>query len=166
MKDLYQIPFNFQQLIPPPIFNKGFGTRENKKQEYSIETSIDQHIHLLLSTPKGAFKYDPGFGTDLWEMDFINTYESLIDNPKKITWEQTIKDRLKENIKTYETRLKGIKISEFKIDEDGTIPIRSYPKEIEIPKRTISIKLQAQIVANGKDFQRVYKLYMSPIFVE
>ena len=166
MNHLYQIPFHFKQLIPPPPKTNPFGEKEAKPVSCSLETSIDQYIRLLLSTPKGAFKYDPAFGNDLWEMDFINTYESLKDKQKKVDWEQRTKDYLKKNIETYETRLTNIEIATFKIDEEDKIQIRSYPKDIEIPKRTISIKLQAKIVANGKDFQGVYKLYMSPIFVQ
>lgn len=41
-------------------------------QQCSVEESIGQHIHLLITTAFGEIEYDPRFGCVVWDMDFDN----------------------------------------------------------------------------------------------
>ncbi len=67
----------------------------------SIEESIGQQLHLLMTTAFGEIEHDQEFGCIVWETDFDN-----------LTAVNRMRDQIKQSvvaaIKKYETRLENV----------------------------------------------------------
>lgn len=88
MKELfYKIPFDFKKL-----------TIGEDSRKVTIEESLAQFISLIISTTFGEYKYDEGFGTEIWETDF-----NQLANPNQL--KDLIKESIFEKVKKYEKRL-------------------------------------------------------------
>lgn len=77
-----------------------------QKQEHghcSLRQSVQQHIHLILTTAFGELTNDNNFGCWIWENDFDN----LTSNNKI---REQIKQSLLQSVKKYEPRLADVKV--------------------------------------------------------
>ena len=97
MEDYYSFPFN-----PLNLF------RNQLDLLYSdLKKSIQQHLSLIISTRFEEFRFDPDFGCEIWEIDFV-----LLGNEQ--LWKNEIKTRLENAIATHEHRIE--RIIEFDMD--------------------------------------------------
>ncbi|HJT73488.1 MAG TPA: GPW/gp25 family protein, partial [Chitinophaga sp.] len=55
----YKLPLNFSRIL-----------QKQDLPECSLEESVQQHIHLLITTVLGENKDDPQYGCQLWDSDF------------------------------------------------------------------------------------------------
>lgn len=85
--DCLKLPVNFKA-----IMEKG------NCRKCSLDYSIKQHLHLMLTSYLGELKSEPAFGNKVWEDDFLHV---RFDN--EIT--STIKESLIQNIRQFEKRL-------------------------------------------------------------
>ena len=106
----------------------------------SLEESIDQHIHLLITTSFGEIEYDKSFGCIVWETDFDNltTVNKLRDE---------IKQSVAEIIQKYESRLEKVKVE---------VSIRQEELPIKINGRHVKKRIILQVVGIVKSTRRPY----------
>jgi len=69
----------------------------------TLQQSVAQHLHLIITTAFGELPADENFGCSIWEHDFDN-----ITSGHKI--KEFIKDSLQSSIDHYEKRLGNVRI--------------------------------------------------------
>jgi phage baseplate assembly protein W len=69
----------------------------------SLQQSVAQHLHLIITTAFGEFPADENFGCSIWEHDFDN----LTSTHKIKEW---ILQSLLASVQQYEKRLGGVRI--------------------------------------------------------
>lgn len=69
----------------------------------SLQQSVAQHLHLIITTSFGELPVDENFGCSIWEHDFDN-----ITSGHKI--KEFIKESLRSSIEHYEKRLANVRI--------------------------------------------------------
>jgi phage baseplate assembly protein W len=106
----------------------------------SLEESIDQHIHLLITTSFGEIEYDKSFGCIVWETDFDNltTVNKLRDE---------IKQSVAEIIQKYESRLEKVKVE---------VSIRQEELPVKINGRHVKKRIILQVAGMVKSTRRPY----------
>lgn len=55
----YKTPIDFASIMD-----------ERETEKVSVEQSINQHLFMIVTTPLGRCKFDEGFGTEIFEVDF------------------------------------------------------------------------------------------------
>lgn len=69
----------------------------------SLQQSVAQHLHLIITTAFGELPADENFGCSIWEHDFDN-----ITSAHKI--KEFIRESLQNSIEHYEKRLANVRI--------------------------------------------------------
>ena len=81
----------------------GAMTRKEEHVKCALKDSIDQMLHLIITSQNGECKHDESFGFELWENDFVT-----------ITNSQSFKDLLKKSlqrtIEGHELRLTRLRV--------------------------------------------------------
>lgn len=98
------------------ITNSGQAERQldnSRELLCSLEESLWDNIYLVLTTPFNEVRYDPAFGSAIWDYDLIGGSDM-----NEIRWEEDIKDLVKESMKQYEKRIEGIDVK-FKLNREG-----------------------------------------------
>ena len=127
--------------------------KTNLLEKCSVEESIRQHIYLVLITRFGENRYDPSYGSELWEYDF----ESLkVLDDKKHHFEKSIKELLLQ----HEPRLNELS-NKVTISEG---PVSSHHKTQHYLKKKIEIKIKGKMVETNKPFnQPNFVIFFSPV---
>jgi hypothetical protein len=89
METYYNIPqffANFQKKSPVSMAD--------------LETSVKQHLNLLIMTRIRSYRFDENYGTIIWERDFESTIYTSSGE-----WCEAIKMQLYETIRTFEHRV-------------------------------------------------------------
>lgn len=107
-QEFYSLPFVFEKVmrIKEPLDEKPDQKREELRQEHpkcSLEQSIKQNLHLLLTTAYGEFPAEDGYGCSIWDNDFDN-----LTSPHKT--KEHIRQSLVQSIKEYEKRLGNVRV--------------------------------------------------------
>lgn len=113
MKELfYKLPLDYTKL-----------TTGEDATKVTIEESLAQFISVIITTIFGEYKYDPDFGTIIWDTDF-----NLLANPNQL--KDLIKESVHEKVNKYEKRLKVTDVT-LGVDENTL----SYETNIRVKKR-------------------------------
>lgn len=113
MKELfYKLPLDYSKL-----------TTGEDATKVTIEESLAQFISVIITTIFGEYKYDPDFGTIIWDTDF-----NLLANPNQL--KDLIKESVHEKVNQYEKRLKVTDVT-LGVDENTL----SYETNIRVKKR-------------------------------
>ncbi|CAM3750056.1 GPW/gp25 family protein [Flavobacterium gelidilacus] len=113
MKELfYKLPLDYTKL-----------TTGEDATKVTIEESLAQFISVIITTIFGEYKYDPDFGTIIWDTDF-----NLLANPNQL--KDLIKESVHEKVNQYEKRLKVTDVT-LGVDENTL----SYETNIRVKKR-------------------------------
>jgi phage baseplate assembly protein W len=93
----------------------------------SLEESIHQHIHLILTTAFGEIQYDEGFGCMVWDADFDNL--TAVNRMR-----EQIKNSVLAVLQQYETRLERIKAEVYIKQEELQVKVngKQVKKRIDI----------------------------------
>ena len=146
MRKFYDIPVSFSDLIQK---------KRIPKQE--LFQSVEQHIHLILITRFGEYRFDPTFGCSVWEYDF-----DIL--PKINAWKSEMEKSISELLHKLEPRLKDVKVKVMiGLEEFKNFKIK---KVIRV-KRKISINVKGRLVATNEIFNRQdYEIFFSPISLD
>lgn len=100
----------------------------------SLQNSVIQYLHLLLTTAFGEFSGDEEFGCGLWDHDFDN-----VTSAHKL--KEIIRQSLLKSIQEKEKRLTGVRVDLLIVQEElpETKGMRSVKKKVNI---TVSGTLQ------------------------
>ena len=113
MKELfYKLPLDYTKL-----------TTGEDATKVTIEESLAQFISVIITTIFGEYKYDPEFGTVIWDTDF-----NLLANPNQL--KDLIKESVHEKVNKNEKRLKVTEVT-LGVDENTL----SYETNIRVKKR-------------------------------
>jgi phage baseplate assembly protein W len=125
MKTLfYSLPLNVEVLM-----------QQKEHPKCSLQQSIAQHLHLIVTTAFGELPADEEFGCSIWEYDFDN-----ITSIHKI--KEIIKQSLLKSVEQYESRLNNIRV-ELAVNQEELADIsigRRVKKRVDI---TITGSLQS-----------------------
>lgn len=108
----YKLPFDYTKL-----------TTGEDATKVTIEESLAQFISVIITTIFGEYKYDPEFGTVIWDTDF-----NLLANPNQL--KDLIKESVHEKVNQYEKRLKVTEVT-LGVNENTL----SYETNIRVKKR-------------------------------
>ncbi len=93
----------------------------------SLKESVEQHIHLIITTAFGEMQQDENFGCSIWDTDFDN-----LTAANKIR--EKIKLSVQQSVSKYETRLDAVKTEVFIKEEErpGSINGRQVKKRLDV----------------------------------
>jgi len=134
------IPINFKD-----IRQKGEATR------ISVNDSIHNMMHLIITTTFGEIRHNPSFGSDLWKFDFENIYNLP-------SFKEELKNSLRNSILNNEKRLVDINV-ELQIQQ-VEVPTKVSNKRIKI--RIIYI-VSGVIEKTNEVFTHKDKFYIGPL---
>lgn len=102
--------------------------------ECSLEESVQQHIHLLITTVLGENKDDPQYGCQLWDSDFDIR---ATNNEVKEQVERSVRNA----ITRYEKRLSQIRVSAMVSQEEVSgISAKKIKKKIRVTVNGILLR--------------------------
>jgi len=139
--DCYKTPLLFARL-----FESGDLSRCDESD------SIDRNLELILTTCPGEHKYDPGFGCDIWFLDFENVVSVQ-------QWANTFRDCISDAIRKYEPRIRELFTDVHFFDVKNQHELSGA---ISIRKRQ-DIMIDAIIISSGKKVRFFYSLYLGPL---
>jgi len=106
----------------------------------SLQQSIAQHLHLIITTAFGELPADQNFGCSIWEYDFDN-----ITSEHKL--KELIKQSLFTSIQEYENRLNNVRIELQVRQEELSDNIKG--KRV---KKRFDITVRAVLSATNENF--------------
>jgi phage baseplate assembly protein W len=123
------------------------------KQEHpkcSLQQSVVQHLHLLITTAYGEFPGDDNFGCSIWEFDFDN-----VTSAHKL--KELIRQSLLQAIETYEKRLGKVRADVLLRQEElqglnGTVV-----------KKRIDITINGQLKLTNEPFIYKDSFFVGPL---
>jgi phage baseplate assembly protein W len=121
----------------------------------SLGMSISQHIELIIFTRFGEHRYDPGFGCEVWELDF-----ELITS--RALWEDKMQQSLHRALAEREQRIYDVAVTIEVTDVEKVYPLRLVT---EIKKR-VSVGIRARVTATGERYSFQTSLFLSPLSSE
>ncbi|HLZ86545.1 MAG TPA: GPW/gp25 family protein [Puia sp.] len=115
-----QLEYYSLPLAVEKVMNKG------EHPKCSMQQSVIQHLHLLLTTAFGGFPADEGFGCGIWDNDFDN-----VTSAHKLR--EYIRETLHGSIETQEPRLGHVRVEVFlRQEEMPGYSVRNIKKKIDV----------------------------------
>jgi phage baseplate assembly protein W len=121
----------------------------------NYDKSIAQFIFMLITAHFGEHRYDPSFGSEIWETDF-----QLIANVN--TWKENMRKSVEAGIISHEKRLKDLNVTVDLSEEE----IRSPITQILSVKKRVLLRVKAKTVLTGEDFVFETKMFISPLSID
>ncbi|MDR2144914.1 MAG: GPW/gp25 family protein [Tannerella sp.] len=134
----------------PLLFSRLFESGD--LSQCSEEDSIDRNLELIITTCPGEHKFDPGFGCDIWELDFENVVSVQ-------RWESNFVNYISNAIRKYEPRIREIETTVHFFDVKNQ---HEFSGAISIRKR-VDIRINAEILSSDKKCAFLYSLYLGPL---
>lgn len=135
----YKLPMDFSQVL----LKKDINT-------CSLEESVSQHIHLLITTVLGENKDDAQYGCQWWDSDFdIKASNNEV--------KEQIERAVKTSIVRYETRLVQIRVVASVSQEE--VPAKPARKM----KKKIRVTVTGMLAKNNNPFQYNSYFFISPL---
>ena len=117
----------------------------------SLEESIHQHIHLILTTAFGEIEYDEGFGCIVWEADFDN-----------LTAVNKMRDQIKNSVlsvlQQYEARIEKIRAEVYIRQEEVRMQVNG--KRV---KKRIDIEVTGVIKSTRSAYTFTDRFFVGPL---
>jgi phage baseplate assembly protein W len=117
----------------------------------SVNKSIHNMIHLIITTTFGEMRHEPSFGCDLWKFDFENIYNLP-------SFKEELKKSLRNSILNNEKRLVNINV-DLQV-EQVEVPTKVSNKRIKI--RIIFI-VSGIIEKTNEAFTHKDKFFIGPL---
>lgn len=117
--------------------------------------SISQHIELIIFSRFGEHRFDPGFGCEIWELDF-----ELIVN--EAMWEDKMAQGIKRSVRAQESRLTEVEAFLKVEDVEKVFPLRRIT---EIKKKA-EVTVTGKLTATGENYVFTTALFLSPLSSE
>ena len=142
-----------------PQYKKPFQLKRLFDRQYletcTLGESISGHLELLIFTRFGEHRFDPGFGCEVWELDFELIVSQSI-------WEEKMRKSLAAAIAERESRIYEVDIDVQVKDVERLYPLRQVA---EIKKR-VSIAVTARVTNTGERYVFNTALFLSPLSSE
>ncbi|SHF23930.1 Gene 25-like lysozyme [Fodinibius roseus] len=124
--------------------------RKKELARCSLEDSISDHIHLMITSHFNENKHDDKFGNSIWENEFGNISEN-----------HTIREEINRSvlrcINRYEPRLEQVRVNiRWLQEETGGGSIKRLSKRLDIT-------ITGTITVNRKPFSHEEQCYIAPM---
>ena len=135
----YKLPLDFSRVL-----------QKKDLPACSLEESVSQHIHLLITTVLGENKDDPEYGCSLWENDFdIRASNNEV--------KEQVQRAVRNAIARYEKRLEQVRVAAAVSQEELTaITARKVKKKIKVT-------VDGMLARNKTPFHYSSFFYISPL---
>ncbi len=144
MSEYYKFPLNFNELF-----------KKNELPKCSdIGESISLHINLIITSKFGEYRFDPEFGSNIWDRDF----ENIGSNDD---WSNRVSGALKSIIVKYEPRLKGVSVV-AEISQEEIFDSGSKGSALRVKQRVI-VTVEGALVSTNERFETTQRLFISPL---
>lgn len=120
-----------------------------------LTQSITKSLELIIVSRFGEHRADPGFGCEIWDLDF-----ELIVSAR--LWEEKLRQSLLNSITTHEHRLTDINVN---IQISDAEKMNYFRKFAEIKKR-VDIIVIGIVAKTGEDFRFATNMYLSPLALD
>lgn len=124
--------------------------KKEKLANCSLEESVSDHIHLMITSHFNENKHDEKFGNSIWENEFGN-----------ISKDHNIREEIKRSvllcIGRYEPRLENVRVDIRWLQEE-----REGGNVKRLSKR-LDLKITGTITANKKPFIHNEQFYIAPL---
>ena len=117
----------------------------------SLQQSVKEHIHLILTTAFGEMSNDAGYGCWIWENDFDN-----LTSANKIR--EMIKQSLLHSVKQYEPRLHHVKVDILIKQEE--LPARVNGRRV---KKMLDVTVSGQLAATKESIAYNDRFFTGPL---
>ncbi|WP_160716573.1 GPW/gp25 family protein [Chitinophaga solisilvae] len=135
----YKLPLDFSQIL-----------QKRDLEAISLEDSVGQHIHLLITTVLGENKDDPQYGCKWWDNDFdIKASNNEV--------KEQIENAVKTAITRYEKRLAQIRVVAAVNQEELQV------KAARKMKKKIRVTVSGVLAKNNNPFQYASYFFISPL---
>lgn len=135
----YKLPIDFSQLL-----------QKKDMPAIALEESIEQHIHLLITTVLGENKDDAQYGCQWWDSDFdIKASNNEV--------KEQIESAVKASVVRYEKRIAQIRVVAAVNQEELLMPATRKMK------KKIRVTVTGTIAKNNNPFQYSSFFYISPL---
>jgi phage baseplate assembly protein W len=134
------IPVNFKDI-----------KQKNEVPRISVNNSIHNIIHLIVTTTFGEMRHEPSFGCDLWKFDFENIYNLP-------SFKEELRKSLRNSILENEKRLVNINV-DLQI-EQVEVPTKVSNKRIKI---RIVFTVNGIIEKTNEAFLHQDKFFIGPL---
>lgn len=137
----YSLPLDFRSI-----------TKKKDIKVCNFYRSIAQNIFIILTTKFDECRFDPEFGSEIWEWDFQHI-------PDQNTWIAQMTKALTKTIIKYETRL-------YEIEVDMTIQQEEMIDKLKTAyriKRKLEIAIKGFVKETREPFSFRQSLFLSPI---
>ncbi|CAN5898930.1 hypothetical protein BH11BAC4_BH11BAC4_14800 [soil metagenome] len=140
----YKIPFQLSSLL-----------EGNELATCDLKDSISKNLELIIMTRFGEHRHDPGFGCEIWDLDF----ELIVSENK---WEEKLRQSLLKSITTHEHRLSDIQLAVQIAEIEKFHLLKKY---VEVKKK-VDIQLSGIMHKTGESFSFSNSLFLSPLSVD
>jgi phage baseplate assembly protein W len=134
------IPVNFKDI-----------KQKSEVPRISVNNSIHNMIHLIVTTTFGEMKHEPSFGCDLWKFDFENIYNLP-------SFKEELKKSLRNSIINNEKRLVNVNV-DLQV-EQVDVPTKVSNKRIKI---RIVFAVNGIIEKTNEAFAHHGRFYIGPL---
>ena len=142
MQTNYYLPLAFEKVIKKKPLPVG-----------DMEDSIKQFLSLILTTHLGEYRFDNGFGCEIWDWNYHN-----IHSVNK--WKTTFKKQITEAILASEKRLRSVEVN-IQLTQ---LPVVEKDSSIVAKHRQkIFITITGTMIYTNKPLQHQEMIYFSPL---
>ncbi|MCD8177528.1 MAG: GPW/gp25 family protein [Tannerellaceae bacterium] len=143
VQNYYKLPLRFSSL---------FDDSNRMLARCSEKESIDQYLELILLTCPGEHRFDPEFGSYIWDLDF-----ERMDSADR--WKEKFIGYVKEAIIKNEKRLENMAI---RVDITDSIREDETLKAFTVKKRA-DVYIEGDLKSTGERTLFLYKIYLGPL---
>lgn len=128
----------------------GRAIKKKKLANCSLEDSIRDHIHLMVTSHFSENKHDEKYGNSIWENEFGNISK---DNNIR----EEIKDSILRCVNRYEPRLGNVRINIRWLQEE------TGKKNMKRLNKRLDIEVSGTVGATKKSFIHNEQFYIAPL---
>ena len=141
MEHYYVLPLRLDEIL-----------KRKRHELCSLQQSIAQHLHLIITTYTGESRFDPDFGCTIWDEDF--------NNIPVAKWQDNIKASIESSITKQEQRLQLVQVKtagdEFEASDGKNFRL----------KRRLNIGITGKIKKTNEPFEFYESIFISPLSTE
>jgi hypothetical protein len=125
--------------------------RKQELTKCSLEQSVMQHLHLLITTAFGEFRGDELFGCNIWDHDF-----DIVTSAHKL--KELIRQSLLQSVQEQEKRLGNVRVEVLLKQEE--LPAREIGRRV---KKKIDITITAVLKLTNERFAYKDSFFVGPL---
>lgn len=138
-QEYYSLPFSVDRLM-----------NRQEHAKCTLEQSVTENLHLLLTTAFGEFPADEAFGCSIWDNDFDN----LTSTPKI---KEIIRQSILQSVSQYEQRLDKVRV-ELVIRQEELPEVKGRRM-----KKRIEIIITGILRLTNDRFKKGYSFFVGPL---